>query len=244
MKPDINTIVVNAGCLMFFPDEQDVTRQNDILDSMLYIQMAATHKYKKYADFAKWKDTWLAAAKKFGWTPKTTVYVSEPLQAHPQVTPWDLASRMLANTLPQSEFTRLEALIRDASLQVPDNPAIAVLAEQVVQIPPGVPEIQDQSLSDEKAQTTLALQVGLVTADGTLILTQLHFNTHQALTSSFLFEVIEREHILSNVDISVYSMQLMDWQYALFREQLDNALKDRRPALVKVLEGKPHVHQQ
>lgn len=45
MKQEMDAAVVNAGCLMFFPELQRASLKNDVLDSMLYVQLAASKQY-------------------------------------------------------------------------------------------------------------------------------------------------------------------------------------------------------
>ncbi|RMS63129.1 hypothetical protein ALP63_04449, partial [Pseudomonas syringae pv. aceris] len=69
MKQELDAVVVNAGCLMFFPEPQRVALKNDVLDSMLYVQLAASKQHSKFAEPEKWNETRLTAAQRFGWLP-------------------------------------------------------------------------------------------------------------------------------------------------------------------------------
>ncbi|KPY54744.1 Uncharacterized protein ALO48_00023 [Pseudomonas syringae pv. rhaphiolepidis] len=79
MKQELDAAVVNAGCLLFFPTSQQVAPKNDVLDSMLYVQLAASKQHPRFAEFGKWNETRLAAALRFGWVLNASEHVSEPL---------------------------------------------------------------------------------------------------------------------------------------------------------------------
>jgi hypothetical protein len=76
------------------------------------------------------------------------------------------------------------------------------------------------------------LQLGFVGPLSTLTLIQLNFTSRQSLKGDFLFQAIVPDDIVGNVELTFYSMQLMDQLYTQFREKFDAALKDRRSALV------------
>ncbi|MCF5827072.1 hypothetical protein GIV31_26535, partial [Pseudomonas syringae] len=62
MTQELNAGVVNAGCLLFFSERGQTASHSDVMDSMLYVQLAASKKHPKFASFEKWSETWLAAA--------------------------------------------------------------------------------------------------------------------------------------------------------------------------------------
>ncbi|QHF01589.1 hypothetical protein N015_03815 [Pseudomonas asturiensis] len=236
--------VVNAGCLLFFPEQVAVDRPNDVLDSLLYIQLAAAKKYPKFVEFDNWKDTWLAATLRFGWALKASAYVSEALPTVDTV--WRLASGALATSVPPQELARIETLVRQACLQPQDYPALDVLGRHAMHVQIAGPERSIDALAPDspKSTTAVALQLGHVTADGALNLTQLHFTTRQPLTAGFLFDALEPGMMCGNVEVTVYSMRLMDQVYTPFREAFAAALQDRRAALVLSLEEVSHESGQ
>lgn len=226
--------VVNAGSLLFFPEEQQIERPNDILDSMLYTQLAASRKHERFNDFERWKEVWLAAALRFGWALKASEHVSEPLAKGTLDTVWSLAARAFSTSVSSSALTRTEAFMQ---------PAIKLLASQAMHVEDPPPDSNDPSRRTRAGQSTLALQVGFVTADRTLDLALVHFKTRQTLTGEFLFKQIEPGQILGNVEVTVYSMQLMDQVYAPFREVFHTARLKQDPSLTLSLGEVAHVAQ-
>ncbi|MEE4708336.1 hypothetical protein V2K55_21815 [Pseudomonas alliivorans] len=235
--------VVNAGSLLFFPEEQQIERPNDILDSMLYTQLAASRKHERFNDFERWKEVWLAAALRFGWALKASEHVSEPLAKGTLNTVWSLAARAFSTSVSSSALTRTEAFMQLANAQSSARPAIKLLASQAMHVEDPPPDSNDPSRRTRAGQSTVALQVGFVTADRTLDLALVHFKTRQTLTGAFLFKQIEPGQILGNVEVTVYSMQLMDQVYAPFREVFHTARLKQDPSLTLSLEEVAHVAQ-
>lgn len=231
--------VVNAGSLLFFPEEQQIERPNDILDSMLYTQLAASRKHERFHDFERWKEVWLAAALRFGWALKASEHVSEPMAKGTLNTVWSLAAQAFSTSVSSSALTRTEAFMQLANAQ----PAIKLLASQAMHVEDPPPDSNDPSRRTRAGQSTVALQVGFVTADRTLDLALVHFKTRQTLTGAFLFKQIEPGQILRNVEVTVYSMQLMDQVYAPFREVFHTARLKQDPSLTLSLEEVAHVAQ-
>ncbi|SHN08204.1 hypothetical protein SAMN05216593_10785 [Pseudomonas asturiensis] len=236
--------IVNAGCLLLFPEQVAEDRPNDVLDSLLYIQLAAAKKHPKFVQFDNWKDTWLAAALRFGWVLKASAYFSEALQNVETV--WHLASGALAASASASELSRIETRLRQASLQPQEYPAIDLLGRHSMHVQLSGPESSIDPVEPDlpRSTTAVVLQLGYVSVDGGLNLTQLHFTTRQPLTAGFLFDALEPGMICGNVEVTVYSMRLMDQVYAPFREAFDTALRDRRAELILSIEEVSHEFGQ
>ncbi|WP_122672340.1 hypothetical protein [Pseudomonas viridiflava] len=235
--------VVNAGSLLFFSEERQADRQNDILDSMLYIQLAASKKHERFNDFEGWKELWLAAALRFGWALKASEHISEPLVAGTLNTVWNLAAQAFSASVSNSALTRVEALMRLANTQLSAQPAIKLLASQAMHVEDSPAVSPDPSCRARAGKSTLAFQLGFAAADNTLDIALVHFKTRQTLTDDFLFEPLDPGQICGNVEVTLYSMHLMAQVYAPFREVFHTALRKQDPALVMSVEEVDHVDQ-
>jgi hypothetical protein len=222
--------IINAGCLLFFAEPLESVRHNDVLDSLLYVQLAASKRYGKFTEFEHWKDTWFAASSRFGWALQHSEHISQPLARGISGSVWDLSARALRSRVD-------EMLVADAEQQVrqpPQPQALDLLVSQTSQA---------RSDSDKSAETTLVLQVGMVEANGNLTLSLLHFTTRQPLTAGFLFEPLDAASLSGNVELTICSMRLIDQVYGQFREAFSIALQERRTALTKPWQQAPDVEQ-
>ncbi|KPZ12939.1 hypothetical protein [Pseudomonas syringae group genomosp. 3] len=226
MKQKLNAGVVNAGCLLFFPEQGQTTAHSDVMDSMLYVQLAASKKHPKFTSLDKWNETWLAAAMSFGWMLKASEHVSEPLKADAAETIWSVIRRALAVSVTPAALGHAEQTLRKACTQPYGKPAIRLLASQALE------HEEDQA---GRAQTVVAVQAGFVDEQHNLTLVQLHFVTRQPLSDGFLFDLLDPANMVGNISLTVYSLQLMDLVYLQSRDKISSALATRRAGLIEML---------
>jgi hypothetical protein len=222
MDHGLKEATVNSGCLLFFSTIANQRDKDDVVNCTLYAQLAASKKCQKFSAYENWRQTWLAASLRFGWVLKDSETINQPITDMPTGTVWGWIKQALPVFINASDINQGEALARQSYHQHPDQRAISLFAEQVLQ----------SGGEADSPLTTVALQLGFVGPMSTLTLIQLNFTSHQPLKADFLFEPIVPNDIVGNVELTFYSMQLMDLLYAQFREKFDTALKDRRSELV------------
>lgn len=222
MKPRLNDAVVNAGCLLFFARSTPVARRNDLLDSLLYLQLAATRKHERFSDFSSWKEVWLTAALRFGWTLNASEHLSERLSSSQHESVWSICTAALRPLFDADVIEDAERQVRTSA----QDKALNLLASQALQI---------RAKEHSPGQATVTLQLGLIDPQGTLSLAVLHLVTWQPLHSDFLFEPLEAGHLSGNLELTVYSMHLSEQASAPFRDPLSTALADKRPMLIRPL---------
>ncbi|MBI6854134.1 hypothetical protein YA0002_15260 [Pseudomonas cichorii] len=244
MKIESCEAIVNGGCLFFF-ETGKVVQAHDVLDSLLYTQLAASKKHPdKGVDFDKWKDVWLAAALRFGWVLNTSESFSQRPSGVPGATLWDWIKSANTLLIPQLSVDKAEGAARHCYEAYPQQRAIKLLADQTLSVDPVALELVPAPLDakPEPVATRVALQLAFVgPAANELVLVQIHFTTLQALTPAFLFEPIDPLKVVGNVELGFYSMRLVDAIYSQFREKFDVALKEKRPLFIEPLKGVPDV---
>ncbi|RMR10603.1 hypothetical protein ALP17_00330 [Pseudomonas savastanoi] len=232
MKQELDAVVVNAGCVLFFSAPQQAVPKNDVLDSLLYVQLAASKQHPKFAEFEKWNETRLAAALRFGWVLNASEHVSEPLRAGAARTAWSCMAEALTHSVPPEDLQRAEVLMRKVCSQRAGDTALRLLRSQTLQ----------SGLNHAgELQVNVVLQLGFVDARRNLTLAQLNVATRQPLSSGFLFDVLEPQSIYGNVAVTVYTMQLLEQVYSRFREIIDTALSSKRAGLIMSLGEHPDV---
>lgn len=227
MDLGLKDITVNAGCLLFFEGITNARDKSDVLDCTLYVQLAASKKHHKFNAFDDWRDTWLAASLRFGWHLSDSESINQSAMSWPSdATVWDWIKHALPQFINASDVSQGEVIARQRYHQNPDQPAVSLLSEQVL-----------QRSETESGLTTVALQLGFVGPMSTLSLVQLNFTSRQPLKADFLFQPMVPNDVVGNVGLTFYSMQLVDRAYAQFRGHFNAALTQRRPALVCPLKG-------
>lgn len=199
---------------------------------MLYVQLAASKKYPKFASFDKWNETWLAAAMSFGWMLKASEHVSEPLEADAAETIWSSVRRALAASVKSAALDHAEQSLRKACTQPSGSRAVRLLAGQV---------LEQEADHAGGAQTVVAVQTGFIDEQRNLTLVQLHFVTRQPLSDGFLFDVLEPANTVGNISLTFYSLHLMDLVYLQSRDKISSALATRRAGLIETLAEVPDV---
>ncbi|WP_295476607.1 hypothetical protein [uncultured Pseudomonas sp.] len=213
MNQPSSDVIVNAGCLLFFHGQP---HDQDVLDSTLYVQLAASRKHSRFAEYPQWKATWLQAALRFGWLSQASESFLQPAPELTTATLWDWARAWRPGFVSAALLERSEAALADCQAL---QPAFELFASQVL-APEG---------------TTLALQLGLVDTDDSLTLLQLHFTSRCALGADELLGPWCRERIRGNVSLGFHRLILSHTLYAPLREAFAKALRDRRPGLVMPL---------
>jgi hypothetical protein len=230
MTQQLNSPIINAGCLLFFTEHTDTPRNSDILDSLLYCQLAASKRHEKFSEFEHWKDTWLAASMRFGWALQRSEHISEPVPRDSSETVWEICAGVLSAAVDETLVREAERLVR----QPPQAEALDLLAGQTLRV---------ESEALKPGASTLGFQMGLVDEHGNLTITMLHFITRQLLKPDFMFEPLEATSLSGNVELTVCSMRLADDLYGQFREAFATALLDRRAALIKPWTEAQNVNQ-
>ena len=222
MNQRLNAAVVNAGCLTVFAG-QSTSRQRDVLDSLLYIQLAAMKKHSKFTDFENWKRTWLDAAVRFGWVLRGSEHISEPVARTGTETAWALCAAAMTETVGNALLSDVEELLRAAM----SSEALNLLSGQALRV----------NAHDPRAPlATVVLQTGFLDPRGVMTSAVLHLRSYQPLTSGFLFDPLEAGHVLGNYSVTVYSMWLEDLVYSRYRNAIDTALADKRSSLIRPLD--------
>ncbi|WP_397450114.1 hypothetical protein [Pseudomonas sp. NA-150] len=235
MDKGMSELIVNGGCLLFFLDAQSLHSKNDVVNSTLYAQLAASKKHSKFSAYDDWRERYLAASLRFGWMLKASESISQRMTGQASRTLWDWIRDKLPAFVSATEIKLGEEAARQRYHDFPNQPAIGLLAQQVLQSTIAPVLNQPQAM-------TVALQLGLVGPGATLTLVQIKFVSHQRLTPGFLFEPLIPASIVGNVELSFYSMQLMDLAYSPFRETFETALEGLRSNLVCPLQEVDDIH--
>jgi hypothetical protein len=241
----MSNVIVNAGCMLFFAQGVAVQLKKDVLDSMLYTQLAATKKHDRFSATKQWKEVQLNAMTHFGWVMQSVETFNQPAPRGTPETVWGWITQMLPPFMPAAAVAEAQAAAHECYKADPGQHGFDVFARQVspvdessttelVVIPsPASPPTHDA--------TPVVMQLGFVDPTATLYQVSLSFTRRQPLTPGFLFEPMESNDVLGNIELTFRALRLQEVVYSLHRGTIDEKLQDRRSSRVAHLsrQGQP-----
>lgn len=210
MSTQSNEVIVNAGCLMFF---QGLPICRDILDSTLYTQLSASNKYSRFTEYPRWKQTWLTAARRFGWMLQASESFEQTMPCAQAATFWDWVWTLCPSVVEPALLDSCRAALSRCPVE---QAGFTLLADQVL----------------GRGATTISLQMGLVAKDCSLTLLQIHFEHDGPLDAGKLFGPWNSRAVKGDIALSVHRLQLSEERYGPLRMAFAMALRDRRQSLV------------
>jgi hypothetical protein len=229
---------INAGCVVFMSAACSEQQKKDVMDCTLYTQLAASKRHSRFDAALEWRHTWLAALNRFGWAVRSHDSRSLPAADAGQGTVWDWLEKQLPSFMPNALFSQGAAFAKGAVEARPDQPAVAMLNRQAIEISSSEDPVS--GVSERK----IALQVAVCGPTTGLGLVVLSFTTRQPPNGELLAEVFDPKKVLGNIEMAFYSAHVMEIVYAQFREKIAQALDDRRADGVCALQEARDVQPQ
>jgi hypothetical protein len=199
---------VSAGHVLFFADGVSKQRKEDVINSSLYMHLAATDNYQKYDDVDAWSGKCKKLMTLFGWLSlrEDSQQYTYGGQASVQLDQALLA--LLGPTLPATLVARCQQFLTDLKSSSDNHAGWALLHEHAVDSRP------------ERDPTSLSLQITFV-GPGVLITTVF-------LSSKMLMPTgqpgicahFAAERTMGSVDITVVSMEFIERQYRRVRGRI------------------------
>lgn len=227
---------VSAGCLLFTPHICAGHTKKDIEDLILYTQLAATKKHSRFSDADGWKKRWIEALVQFGAAMSSHVSLSLPAASLERATPWEWLIQGLPAFMASKAMADCEGIARRSFGTVPHQPAVEMLSLHVLET-----RTDEQELVLQGAQR-VGVQFCVAGPTSSLELAILTFTHRTSLPANFLFSQLAPADVVGNVEMSFYSMRLMELVYVPFREKIDALLTNRRAQAVSPLMGVTHEH--
>lgn len=220
---------VNAGCVVFMAAACSDQQKKDVMDCMLYTQLAATKRHSRFDAELDWRHTWLAALNRFGWAVRSHDSRSLPAAEVGRGTVWDWLDKQLPSFIPNAIFSEGAAFATRSVEGYPDQPAVAMFSRQAI-------ETSSEDPATRVSERRIALQLAVCGPTTGLGLMVLSFTTRQPSSAELLVEVFNPEEVQGNIEMAFYSVHLMEIVYAQFREKIAQALDDRRADRVCALQ--------
>ncbi|WP_268798160.1 hypothetical protein [Pseudomonas huanghezhanensis] len=231
--------LVCAGCLLFVPAVCTLLHKDDVVNSMLYMQLAASKKHSRFTEFDGWDDTFVRAIVAFGWKLNSDTSTLQTPASPEAVTLWDWILADLPAFMPAGAITCAQALSAACYMSAPDQPAVRLYADQVLQSVPALTKAcslpNPDDGCDAPSSTHVSMQLGFVGPDSSLFLAGVNFTSQLPLPPDFLFQPAASLQVSGSVQLTFYALQLQEKPFSRNRAQVTRALAGRRQALTRAL---------
>lgn len=233
-------VYVNAGSVIFFDDTISHSFKEDVLDSSLYIQLAASKKHSRFAEFDTWRQTYLTAMATFGWMVSDREFHNDPIEQNEPLELWSRIEHELGGRVPVSLVAHAKRVLMRSPERFLDNPAKALLGEYTLQSEAWQAEVNGNLSSDIPAPATplftVTMQLSFVHATRSMTSLFVSFKTVELVGEYPWRQVFDPDRIVGNLEVASFSAELMDLRYAHFRKPFIAALGARRSSLILELE--------
>ncbi|MDY7567847.1 hypothetical protein QN400_17200 [Pseudomonas sp. RTC3] len=246
MRNGMQDAYVNAGSVVLFDDGVGHSFKEDVLDAQLYIQLAASKKYSKFAEFEAWRTTYFAAMATFGWIVSGRKYDSHPIEKDELFEPWSWIERELDDRVPASLIAHAKRVLVPGPERVLNPPAQLLLGENTLQSEPWQAEVNERLSGDISAHVlqippatqlfSVVLQLSFVHAAPSMSSVLISFKTVEPIEPQSFLLTFDPDRIVGNIAVASYSAELLDIRYAQFREPFITALGGRRTSMILRLE--------
>jgi hypothetical protein len=242
----MSDIIVNAGCMLFFAKDITHDLKKDVLACTLYTQLAATKQYSRFNETKAWEERHLLAMNRFGWMMSASETFSHSAQSGMPASLWTWIEHTLPSFMPTNAIAEAQACARQIYVANPGQRGFALFTCQVAAACGSSTEgsaVAPDMAQRPEAKTKVVMQLGFVDSTAQLSLVTLCFSRRGPFTSGFLFEPINGDDIVGNLELTFRALRLQGVVYSQFRNPIDEKLQGRRDALMATLVGVNHDHQ-
>jgi hypothetical protein len=231
----------NAGCLLFISAACSDRQKTDASDITLYTQLAASKKHSRMDTPDSWKQTWLAALNRFGWVLKAHETLSLPAAELDSGTLWEWTHRHVPVFFPRQLVREGGILMKRSVAAHPEQPALELLIPHIIEpVPTSLAWDQMASVPEHR----IGLQFAYCGPTSGLNLVVLSLKTRQSLKSGFLIEVLDPKAVVGNVEVTYYSVEMLERIYGPLRASIGRALEERRVIMISPLQEVADDHTE
>lgn len=246
MDPGKDNVLVCAGCLIFIPQAYALPDTEDAVNTLLYMQLAASKRHSRFTESGRWDDRFMRAIVTFGWALKGDASSTRTLPSSP-ATVWDWIESDLPVFLPVDAVISAQKTAHDCYLSLPDQPAIHLYASQVQERAAFSAQLsgnQDQRHDDDAvAGTRVSLQLAFPGPDLSLCIVKVSFTSRIPLKPDFMFQPIAAQDVSGKIELTFCLLQRHEQEFSLNRGQITAALASRSEALISPLQEAANVQQ-
>ena len=216
---------VSAGHVLFFASGVSEQRKEDVINSSLYMQLAASDKYQKYDNVQEWSGKCKKLMTLFGWLGlrEDSQQYSDESQ-----TSFQLDQRLLellGSTLPATMVARFQRFLADLRNPSSSHAGLSLLQEYAVDSRP------------DRDQASLALQISFVGPGSMITTVFLSSKMLQPISLPAVAAHFAAERTIGNLDVTVVSMEFVERQYRRVRGRIVAEVGSAKDDLLIALDG-------
>lgn len=231
MKRLNHSVYVVAGTILVFsPDTSESTREN-ILESTLFLQLAATRKFPEISDFAQWYKAYISHSHSLEWAHLSAWSQFSSVADSVGLRLDDLVRTQLSSRLSREQVEQIDLALSRITTMPLTAMAAMVLREHAVECAVS----EETNVPDENAEgstgpclTRLRVQVGYVDGAGRLTGVWVYFQSAEVIQNNFLVQALVAKLVVGNIHVSGFVAELDDFDYESTRKRIIAALGGQR----------------
>jgi hypothetical protein len=229
--------IVAGAILVFSPDTMESVREN-ILDSTLFLQLAANRKFPEISDFTQWHKAYLFHSHSLEWT-----HLSAWSQFSSGADSIDFRLDELIGTQLSSRLSREQVEQIDLALSCITTMPMAAMAARVLrEHAVECAASEDANVPVENVEgraapclTRLRVQVGYVDGAGRLTCVWVYVQSAEAIQNDFLVQALMAKQVFGNIQVNGVVAELDDFDYESTRKRIIAAVGSlRQGKIVKI----------
>lgn len=217
-------IFIDGGSILLLSHELSQRAREDVLDSTLYMQLAAAAKQPSLAEYEQWWELYRSQLNQFGWARLQNFGGSfEPDPGQPGQT----ISRIVATQAsPYLSSTYIEA-IDHALIELSRLPPHSAVRAQ----------LRQYSVAGDRASnlTRVRFQVGVVLTGTRLIYLTFSFATRETLPNSIIEHIFRTSDIIGDIEFNGCITVLDSTAFEPWRKRVAMAVASAREDLIKAV---------
>lgn len=205
------TTYICAGTVILVSNELSESDRQDGLDSLLYCQTVASHKFPDFAEFKPWIDASRMAVKTLGGTLFSEPDFSLPVPVSGSFTLGELAQQAVRHLVSTAAEQSLKASLEALALRAVALPESTMLHEQIVQ-----------------NQKRVQFKFGVMSPGVSMAVAAISFEFDDVVSGTILGHRFSHERVIGNVSTGGYKALVESEDYDLSRATVISLLGTRR----------------
>lgn len=217
-------LFINGGSLLLLSHELSQGAREDVLDSILYMQLATAAKQPSWVEYEQWWGLYRSQLNQFGWARLQDFGGSfEPEPGQPGQTISKIVATKASFYLSSRYIEAIDRALIELSRLPPDS---AVRTQ-----------LRQYSVAGDRASnlTSVRLQVGVVLAGTRLIYLTFSFATRETLPNSIIEHVFRTSDIVGDIEFNGCITVLDSTAFEPWRKRVAMAVASAREDLIKAV---------
>ncbi len=232
MQNNAGSVYANAGHIFYFANGVDQSFKEDVLNSSLYLQLAASNKHSRFDDFNAWRSVYVDAMPRFGWVPTGNRLNRQAAEGETSISVWEQISNSLGGRLSANLAHEVGRLFVDQEADKGVSTGLLLFRDHAV-------SVQTNSAAGQASaeEVSLSLMFSLVSCEHVVTSVFLAFRTTEPLEKNWLSQRFQTEKLIGDLTVEMMCAEISEHRYRRVRERLNTELGPRKQELIIRLDG-------